>query len=256
MKSVRAQCSVLPLIYAALQLSSLLSATSLKTALGPAASRILTVCLFSPGWAPLLCSTDLSSFLSCPGLAAKENISIHLWECRLQSPSCYRQPQFLELHLQFIARILSAAVVTVILHAPTMHLSCCHPVQPTPPPTHGADDEENCTKLLHILFCTSNRNEIAERGVTCSYHAGLGMLVWFTVNRNTAFPCKIINEVPTINCVSHSVKWCGNLVLPVKNEPFLCILHLTHLIIQMVVGEVIIKETVIENIDFGMCYIE
>lgn len=84
-----------------------------------------------------------------------------------------------------------------MLHAPAMPLSCCHPAPPTPPPTHGADDEENCTKLLHVLFCTSNRNEIADRGVTCSYHAGLGMLVRFTVNRNTAFPCKIINEVPT-----------------------------------------------------------
>ena len=126
------------------------------------------------------------------------SVHLHLWEYQLQSPSCYRQ--FLELHLQFIARSLSATAVTVILHAPAMHLSCCHPAPPAPPPTHGADDEENCTKLLRVLFCTSNRNEIAERGVTCSDHAGLGMLMRFTINRNTAFPCKIINEVPIFNC--------------------------------------------------------
>lgn len=36
----------------------------------------------------------------------------------------------------------------------------------------------------------------------------------------------------------------------------MCILRLTRLIIEMVVGEVIIKEAVIENIDFGMCYID
>lgn len=58
--------------------------------------------------------------------------------------------------------------------------------------------------------------------------------------------------------VSAAVSNDAEIVLPVKNEPcgFLHILHLTRLTIEMVVGEVIIKETVIENIDFGMCYIE
>lgn len=67
-----AQGSVLLLTYAAFQLSSLLYTMSLKTALGPAASRTMS------GLIPWLCPTDLSLFLSCPGLTAKLNFSIHL----------------------------------------------------------------------------------------------------------------------------------------------------------------------------------
>lgn len=72
MNSSGTQCSVLPLVYTALHISSVL-----YTAPGPAASRILTVRLFSPGWAPLLCLTE-------------EDFSVHL----LQSPSHCCQLQF------------------------------------------------------------------------------------------------------------------------------------------------------------------
>lgn len=180
------------LIYSALQLSSLVSSVGLKTAPG-----LLRQGFWESPVQPRLGSTphsvDLSLFLSCPVLA-KEDFSVHLWKYWLQSPPCYCQLRVLELHLQFIAGILSSTVVSLFPHIPAMHLICCHSAMLALPPTHKADFKKSCTVLLHVLLCTSSRKEIAEHDVAYSDHAVLGMLMRFTIIRNTAFPWKIINR--------------------------------------------------------------